>query len=646
MKKTTLTILAVAMATSFALAQTVEEGIKFLYYERVNSAKQTLEKVVASKPKDAYSIYWLGQAYLEDKDIAAAKVLYQKALTDGVNDPWIWVGSGHVELLENGDINSAKQKFEQAITATKGKKGIENADILNAIGRANADGSSTQGDPAYGIEKLKRAQEINKTDPDISINLGICYLKMGTDKGGEAVEAFRDAFTRNPQYAAAYYRTGRIYQSQNNLEFMNEWFGKAIVADPAYAPVYLAYFNYYKDRDVNAAKEYLDKYVANADKDCVVDYFVADYLYRAGKNQESIAKAKEMENGACKDYIRINILYAYNYQRLAESMEPKINIGMSKLEITTAFGNPISVSKTTVASGTEELLMYDGVSINIGFDGKVNYINETKGGNRQADSVKSKDYYNLSKTYIDKFFAANPPANKIESTDYVLDAKILAKFPGSEGIAAEALQKAIDMDTVMAHKIDYMNQMMSMYDKAKIYDKKLETAFKLFSMKPKPTGRDYYDITKAAMDAKNYVLADSLSRLYMASYPDLPQGYTFSVSANKMLDVDTTKGLAVEPVNNYINFLKKDVEKNRKTIYNNYYFLLVYYAQYAKDLQKGIDICDSMIALYPDPVTEENKFPTTTKDQLQKALQKKPGTGTGGNNQAKPDKGGSGGKLN
>ena len=195
MKKTTLTILAVALATSFAISQTVDEGIKFLYYERVKSAKESLEKVVASKPKDALSIYWLGQAYLADNNITGAKALYQKALADGVNDPWIWVGSGHVELLENGDVNSAKQKFEQAITSTKGKKGIENADILNAIGRANADGSSLQGDPSYGIEKLKRAQEINKTDPDIDINLGTCYLKQGSDKGGDAVEAFRDAMT-------------------------------------------------------------------------------------------------------------------------------------------------------------------------------------------------------------------------------------------------------------------------------------------------------------------------------------------------------------------------------------------------------------------------------------------------------------------
>src|SRR5215510_7878565 len=97
MKKTILTLLAFALATSFAISQSVDDGIKFLYYERIKSAAETLEKVVASKPKDAVAIYWLGQAYLEvytlagNKEyLAKTKSLYQKALTDGVNDPWIW----------------------------------------------------------------------------------------------------------------------------------------------------------------------------------------------------------------------------------------------------------------------------------------------------------------------------------------------------------------------------------------------------------------------------------------------------------------------------------------------------------------------------------------------------------------------------
>ncbi len=332
MKKTVLTLLIVAFATSFSMAQSVEDGIKFLYYERNQSALETMQKVVNKNPKDARALYWLGQVYLNmystsssKEDLQKAQDVYQKALNDGINDPWIWVGTGHVELLENADKNAARQKFEQAITATtgKGRRGKEDPDILNAVGRANADGSSKQGDPLYGIEVLKRAAALDTKNPDIMINMGICYLKLGTDKGGEAVQAFQEAIARDPNYAKAYYRIGRVYESQNNQQYMNEWFGKAIAADPNYAPVYLAYFDYYKERDVNAAKEYLDKYVANADQDCSTEYFVADYLYRAAKYQESIAQLQKMQNGKCSDYVRINILYAYNYNRMGDSVLAK-----------------------------------------------------------------------------------------------------------------------------------------------------------------------------------------------------------------------------------------------------------------------------------------------------------------------------------
>ena len=128
MKKTILTLLAVAFATSFAISQKVEDGIKFIYYQRNKSAIETLKKVVAANPKDPVAIYWLGQAYLSDyrgsegkNYLDSAKQVYQNALNGGINDPWIWVGMGHVQILENNDVNSAKQKFEQAITATKGK---------------------------------------------------------------------------------------------------------------------------------------------------------------------------------------------------------------------------------------------------------------------------------------------------------------------------------------------------------------------------------------------------------------------------------------------------------------------------------------------------------------------------------------------
>lgn len=324
MKKTVFMIFALVFTAAFTMAQSVDDGIKALYYEKNQTAENILQQAVNKNPKDAYAIYWLGQAYIQDENVKQAQALYQKALNDGINDPWIWVGMGNIDLW-NGDVNAAKQKFEQAITATtptKGRnKGKPNAQILDAIGRANAQGPSKMGDPQYAIDKLKQAKELDPNNTDIDINLGINYLKLGPNYGGQAVDAFRDATVLDPKFAAAYSRIGRVYQSQDNTQSMNEWYAKAIAADPAYAPVYLNYFNYYKERDVNAAKEFLDKYVANSDQDCKTQAFVADYLFRAGKYQESLNQVNQMANGDCKTFQGINLLYAYNYSRLGDSVK-------------------------------------------------------------------------------------------------------------------------------------------------------------------------------------------------------------------------------------------------------------------------------------------------------------------------------------
>jgi tetratricopeptide (TPR) repeat protein len=324
MKKLTLLFLAVLLTGKLLVAQTLDEAKSFLYYDRFTSAKNELRKIISSDKKNAEAVYWLGQAYLKTDDVDSAQKVYQQALNNGMNDPWLLVGMGHVELLQ-GKKDEARQKFEQAINNSKTRKG-ENPDILNAIGRANADGPSTVGDPAYAIEKLKRAAELKPNDPDIYVNLGINYLKLGTDRGGDAYEAFNNALKIDPNYARAKYRLAKIFLSQGNREKFESYFIGATESDPKYAPAYLDLYNYYSQRDVNKAKTYLEKYMANSDKDCSVDFFYADYLFRAGKYQESLDKAKSMANGQCKNYARLKVLFAYDYERLGDTVQAKSNI--------------------------------------------------------------------------------------------------------------------------------------------------------------------------------------------------------------------------------------------------------------------------------------------------------------------------------
>ena len=324
MKKLSFLLITLLFAGQLVFAQSVDEARKHLYYGRLTSAINALEKSVSANPKDAAAIYWLGQAYINNENVAKAKAVYQKALQDGVNDPLVWVGMGHVELLE-GKKNEARQRFEAAITNSKSKN-KDNPNILNAIGRANADGPSTVGDPLWAIELLKRAATLDAKNPEIPTNLGINYLKLGSERGGDAYGAFEDALRIDPNYARANYRLGKIFLSQNNVAKFEEYYNRAVQTDPKFAPAYLDLYNYYALRDVNKARGYLENYMANADKDCSVDFFYADYLFRSGQYQESLNKAKAMENGACKDYWSLKLLYAYNYDRLGDTIQARDNI--------------------------------------------------------------------------------------------------------------------------------------------------------------------------------------------------------------------------------------------------------------------------------------------------------------------------------
>ncbi|MBI2731234.1 MAG: tetratricopeptide repeat protein [Sphingobacteriales bacterium] len=544
MKRKAIAILIGFVVSVTLFGQTLEEGKKFLYYERYKSALEVFQKIVAAKPGDANAVYWLGQAYIGNDNLPSAKNLYDQFLQNNAGDALVIVGRGHVQLLEKNK-DGAKENFEKALDISKSKKGIYNTDILLAVGRANADGDNKTGDAPYAVEKLKMAAEQDKKNPEPELLLGICYLKMGREFGTDAVLAFREATVRDPSYAKAYYRVGRIFQVQKSPDLMSEEYDKAIKADPAFALPYLSYFLYYQYKDVDLAKSNLDKYVANSDKDCNSDYYLADYLYRAGKYNESLSKIKLMEAGACKDFARLNILYAYNYDKLNDAADAQV--------------------------------------------------------------------------YLDKYFAAMKP-DKMVASDYDFAAKFYSKTSGNEVKAINYYKQAAELSTDKNEKSLYLSTAVKIATAAKLLSEQINLITQIALIKGGLQENDYYAVTKSAVDAKEWVLADSLSNAYINAFPDKPQGYGFNVSVAKAMDADTAKGLAINPINRYNEFLLKDVEKNKKTIYTNYYYLLIYYAQKTGDLKTAIDLTGKMMELYKEG--EEFNFAKTINEQLVKKLGK------------------------
>ena len=272
-----------------------------------------------------------------------------------------------------------------------------------------------------------------------------------------------------------------------------------------------------------------------------------------------------MESGDCKSYFRTSLLYAYNYDRLGDTTQ--------------------------------------------------------------------------AKTYIDKYFV-DAPAKKIRNTDFDIAIEIYSKVTGSEATAASYIQKAMDADTAVANKVKYCNRAAAIYGKAKQYGEQIKWLEKAIQLKGGTMGEfDYYSLANTAFSGKDFAATMEISKKYIAAFPDKPQGYSFNVRAAKGIDTSATLGLAIEPIllqNDYYkkqneNLIKdtvankKALDKNTSIMYSNFCYLMGYYNDVQKDVPKALEACDSILSLYPDVTSEQNKFGVKIKDALQKSQSKATG---------------------
>ena len=140
----------------------------------------------------------------------------------------------------------------------------------------------------------------------------------------------------------------------------------------------------------------------------------------------------------------------------------------------------------------------------------------------------------------------------------------------------------------------------------------------MMSMRADTTARNYYFIIDAAIKAQEYGAADTFSNMYIASYPDQPQGYFLRNKAAILSDADTSKGTAIPAIDQYNAFLMKDTAKNKNRIISNIGYKVYYYANKEKSYEKAIAALNEILALDPS-----NEYALSAKKQLESILNKR-----------------------
>lgn len=557
--KRSLSLAFVAMFfVQLLFAQSLEEGKKFMYYERYNSAKDVFEKLVTENPKNEDAAYWLSQAYIGLENVAKAKEVLQAALQIKSTSPILLAGMGHVELLEN-KTTDARNHFDMAINESKSK----DIDVLHAVGRANA--YTKAGDANYGIAQLQKATTVKKfNDASVFVTIGDAYRKLVD--GGNAVLAFKNALTLDPKLAAAKHKEGLIYESQKNKEYFLPAFEEAVAMDPNYGPAHYSLYFYWYFRDVTKAEEYLNKYIAAIDSDPQNDYYRIDLKYASGQFTEAIAQSDALINKVGANVIkpRIYRLKAYSYKSLAEK-------ALKEKDTATAVAQFANAKK----------------SIDVFFQ------------KEKPEEIVPKDY-----ELIGDVLAGTPGS---QSQAYTYYEKAM-NADTSQDNKASYLQKAVDFAKKQGDK-----QATAYWLEKQYHAKKSPSNVDLYNL-----GRTYFD-AGADGDFAYYRKADSIFAVYTEQYPDQAYGYYWRARCNWSIDTSMVNGMANPHFAKFVEVASasKDSVSFRPQVKLAYKYFIGYNIFVKKDYKVAIEFCDKILAIDPadSEATEYKRQLTGNKSQ-------------------------------
>jgi tetratricopeptide (TPR) repeat protein len=310
-------LLMITFFSEVSFSQSIENGKRLMYYGRENGAEQHFEQLISKDPSNLDAYYWLTEVLIEEGNWEKAQQVQQRAKNYLAAHPeqeaslLNRVGEADL-LLQSGDSNAANLVFSELLKKTKEK----NPEVLVAI--ATAWMHTKAPDYSKLLQLLDKAEKRDKNNPTIFSLRGDVYRRM--NEGGQAVKCYQYALQKDESFAEAAYKIGKIYLTQNNAELFLHYFTQAIEKDAAYAPAYYELYYYYYFRDVNKAKEYLDKYIANADPSVENEYMLTDLFFASSKFNEAIGKASALLNKEGeKAKPRLYKLIAYSYDALGDS---------------------------------------------------------------------------------------------------------------------------------------------------------------------------------------------------------------------------------------------------------------------------------------------------------------------------------------
>ncbi len=271
-------------ASLVANAQGYKDGIEYYKVDKLDNAKELLERNLNAASTDkAEAYYYLGQIALHQGNVAAAAANFEKGIAANAMNPYNYVGQAALALKNGGDV---KGLLEKARKLTK-----KDAKLEMEIARAYYDANPTT--YAKDIEKcIKNARKWNADDPDSYIFEA--DTKADKKDWGNAAGIYELAFDKDPNNIEAYVKYANTYFNVNpemaigRLEEL-----QAKVPNSALVQRELAEMYYADNLGTKAAEQY-GKYIKNPNHFAQDEVRYVQLLFFGEKYEDSYQLASDL----------------------------------------------------------------------------------------------------------------------------------------------------------------------------------------------------------------------------------------------------------------------------------------------------------------------------------------------------------------
>ena len=378
-KKYSFSLLTLALSSSFAFAQNINDAKKAINAEQFDKAKQILKELIGQKPNEGSNYYFLGDVYLKENQADSARYYFDQGVLAKTKGSLNYIGLGEIELDNN-------RPTEAVANFAKAEKEIKKRDYDEQLLIAAAYLNSSNPDSKKAQKIATEVLEKEATNAMANLILGRAYLDQ--KNLNDAFARFRDAYDYDNTLIEAKLQLAMITKRARAYADAIEACKEILATNPDYAPAYreiaeISYMwskvNVNKEKElIQQANENYKKFVEASGNSMDAQMRYADFLVQTQNyvELEKLATSMEKIKGVNPRIFRYLGYAAYenkHYQTSVDALTKFLTIYLKE-------------TKNLNATGTDYL--YLGLAeIGVSKDGE-NKEMYHKGLNHLKDAIK------------------------------------------------------------------------------------------------------------------------------------------------------------------------------------------------------------------------------------------------------------------